>query len=206
MNQDTIQRLQEARQGDSASLGILLARHRSFLRTLAQIEIGRRLQGKVDASDVVQEVFLQAHRGITGFQGESDGQLVRWLQTILAGTLANTLRRYLGTQCRDIRLEQQVSEDLDRSALSLNGLLVDPHSSPSRQVARGEQAHLAIEALSRLPDDYQQVLILRHVEGLTFPEIASRMERSVDSVEKLWLRGLTRLKREFTGSADVSMG
>jgi RNA polymerase sigma-70 factor (ECF subfamily) len=53
------------------------------------------------------------------------------------------------------------------------------------------------EALSRLPPDYRNVLVLRHLEGLTFPQISERMGRSVDSVEKLWLRGLTRLKKEF---------
>ncbi|MCA9061582.1 MAG: sigma-70 family RNA polymerase sigma factor [Planctomycetaceae bacterium] len=194
--------LEQARSGDTTSLGILLDRHRPFLKTLAQIEIGRRLQGKVDASDVVQEACLLAHRGITGFRGEAEEQFARWLQTILAGTLANTLRRYLGAQCRDVRLEQQVADGLDRSAVSLSGLLIDPHSSPSHHVARGEQSRLAIEALSRLPDDYQQVLILRHVDGLTFPQISQQMERSVDSVEKLWLRGLSRLRREFVGAPE----
>jgi RNA polymerase sigma-70 factor (ECF subfamily) len=76
-------------------------------------------------------------------------------------------------------------------------MLVDPHSSPSQQVMRGEQSLLVAEAMARLPEDYQTVLVLRHLEGLTFPQVAERMGRSVDSVEKLWLRGLTRLKREF---------
>jgi RNA polymerase sigma-70 factor (ECF subfamily) len=57
------------------------------------------------------------------------------------------------------------------------------------------------EALSRLPEDYQTVIVLRHLEGLTFPQISQRMERSVDSVEKLWLRGLTKLRRSFGGKA-----
>ena len=64
---------------------------------------------------------------------------------------------------------------------------------------RGEQSLRVTAALSRLPDDYQTVLILRHLEGMTFPQVAERMERSIDSVEKLWLRGLTRLRKEFSG-------
>ena len=56
---------------------------------------------------------------------------------------------------------------------------------------------LVAEAMSRLPEDYQMVLMLRHMEELTFPQVAERMGRSVDSVEKLWLRGLTRLKKAF---------
>jgi RNA polymerase sigma-70 factor (ECF subfamily) len=62
---------------------------------------------------------------------------------------------------------------------------------------RGEQTLLVAEAMSRLPDDYQTVLVLRHLEGLTFPQVAERMNKTLDSVEKLWLRGLTRLKKEF---------
>ena len=54
-----------------------------------------------------------------------------------------------------------------------------------------------LDALQRLPEDYREVLILRHLEGLTFPEVARRMERTQDSVEKLWLRGLARLRKVF---------
>ena len=57
---------------------------------------------------------------------------------------------------------------------------------------------LVAQALARLPEDYQTVIVLRHMEGLTFPQVAERMGRSVDSVEKLWLRGLTKLRKEFS--------
>jgi RNA polymerase sigma-70 factor (ECF subfamily) len=95
-------------------------------------------------------------------------------------------------------MERDLATDLDQSTCALGQILVDPHSSPSQQVMRGEQSLMVAEAMSRLPDDYQTVLVLRHLEGMTFPQVAERMGRSVDSVEKLWLRGLTRLKREFS--------
>ena len=190
--------IEQARAGDSATLGQLLESYHNYLRLLARIEIGRRLQGKVDASDVVQETFLEAHRHFPNFQGHAEGQFVHWLRTILAATLANIVRRYLGTQARDLRLERQLAEDLDQSTCALGQILVDPHSSPSEQVMRGEQSLLVAEAMARLPEDYQTVLVLRHLEGLTFPQVADRMNRSVDSVEKLWLRGLTKLKKAFS--------
>lgn len=189
--------IEQARAGDSATLGQLLESYHNYLRLLARIEIGRRLQGKVDASDVVQETFLEAHRHFPTFQGHAEGQFAQWLRAILATTLANIVRRYLGTQARDLRLERQLAEDLDQSTCALGSILVDPHSSPSQQVIRGEQSLLVAEAMARLPEDYQTVLVLRHLEGLTFPQVADRMQRSVDSVEKLWLRGLTKLKKEF---------
>jgi RNA polymerase sigma-70 factor (ECF subfamily) len=201
MGADVERLIAEARAGDTSTLGRLLESYRNYLRLLARLEIGRRLQGKVDASDVVQETFLDAHRYFATFRGQAEAQLVHWLREILAGTLANVYRRYLGTQARDVRLECALAADLDQSSHALAQLLVDPHSSPSQQAVRGEQTLLIADALARLPEDYQTVIVLRHLEGLTFAEVARRLGRSVDSVEKLWLRGLTRLRREFAEGA-----
>lgn len=189
--------IERARAGDAATLGQLLELYRNYLRLLARIEIGRRLQGKADPSDLVQEAFLDAHRHFPAFRGNAENQFVRWLREILAGILANHVRRYLGTKARDVRLEQQLAADLDQSSHGFGMIPVDPHSSPSQQAMRDEQAFLVAEALARLPEDYQSVIVLRHIEGLGFAEVAERMGRTVASVEKLWLRGLARLRREF---------
>jgi RNA polymerase sigma-70 factor (ECF subfamily) len=186
-----------AQAGDGTTLGRLLELYRNYLRLLARIEIGRRLQGKVDASDLVQEAFLDAHRYFPSFRGSGEAQFVQWLRSILAGTLANQVRRYLGTKARDVRLECGLAADLDQSSHALGAIPVDPHSSPSQQAARGETTLLVAEAISRLPEDYQTVIVLRHLEGLSFPQVAERMGRSVASVEKLWLRGMTKLRRAF---------
>jgi RNA polymerase sigma-70 factor (ECF subfamily) len=197
MAREAEQLIEEARAGNAAILGQLLESYRSYLRLLAQIEIGRRLQGKVDPSDVVQEVFLDAHRYFPSFRGQAEAQFTAWLREILAGTLANLLRRYIRTQARDIRLERTLADDLDRSSQALGRIPVDPGSSPSTRAIRSEQTVLVAEALCRLPNDYREVIVLRHLEGLTFPAIAERMGRSLDSVEKLWMRGLKRLRQEF---------
>ena len=199
MTADVTRQLADARAGDPAVLGRLLEGYRNYLRLLARVEIGRRLQGKVDPSDVIQEVFLDAHRYFPTFRGSSEAQFAHWLREILAGTLANTVRRYLGTKARDVRLERGLAADVDRSSVALGALPIDPRSSPSQQAAKVEQTLLVAEALGRLPDDYQTVLVLRHLEGLTFPQVAERMGRSVDSVEKLWLRALARLKQQLGG-------
>lgn len=185
----------EARAGDSVPLGQLLEAYRSYFRLLARVEIGRQLQGKLDPSDVVQDAFLQAHRQFPQFRGHAEGQFVQWLREILAGTLANHVRRYLGTKARDPRLEQQLAAHLDRSSVALSAVAIDSGSSPSQQVVRREQGLLVANALASLPDDYQTVIVLRHLEGLSFPQIADRLGRSVDSVEKLWVRGLTQLRQ-----------
>lgn len=187
--------LHEAQAGDGPSLGQLLELYRRYLALLARVQIGQRLQGKVDASDVVQETFLEAHRNFARFRGTNEAQLVHWLRQILATKLANLFRRYLGTQGRDVRLEREIEANFDRSSCILDRGLVAPQSSPSQQAVRREQAVLLADALGQLPDDYREVIVLRHLEGLTFPEVARRMGRSLDSVEKIWMRALGRLRQ-----------
>ena len=189
------QMLQGAKNGDAAALGQLLESHRPYLMLLARLQIGRRLQSKVDASDVVQDAFLEAHRTFAAFRGDSSGELAGWLRSILASHLAVVVRQYLHTKSRDVRLERELAVDLDQSSRALDGALVSPLSSPSRQADRREQAVLLASALGQLPDDYREVIILRHLEGLKFAEVAARMGRSVDSVKNLWPRALVQLRR-----------
>jgi RNA polymerase sigma-70 factor (ECF subfamily) len=195
MTVDPEQMLQEAQAGDATTLGRLLELYRRYLALLARVQIGQRLQGKVDASDLVQETFLEAHRNFSRFQGRSEAELITWLRRILAANLADLFRRYLGTQRRNVRLEQEIQDAFDRSSILLNRGLVAPHSSPSEQASRREQAVLLADALAQLPDDYRETIVLRNLEGLTFPQVAQRMGRSLDSVEKLWMRALARLRQ-----------
>jgi RNA polymerase sigma-70 factor, ECF subfamily len=191
------QMILEVRSGRETSLGSLLELYRNYLHLLARLEIGRRLQGKLDASDLVQETFLEAHRNFPRFRGTAEPQLVQWLRQILAAKVANLVRQYFGTQARDVRLEQELAGELDNSSRMLGQELWASLASPSQQAVQREQAVLLADALERLPADYREVIILRHLEGLTFPEVARRMERSQDSVEKLWLRALVRLRQVF---------
>jgi RNA polymerase sigma-70 factor (ECF subfamily) len=197
MPTDPEQMLLEARGGDAAAVGRLLELYRRYLTLLARVQIGQRLQGKVDAADLVQDTFLDAHRNFMRFRGTCEAELVGWLRQILAAKLADLLRRYLGTKGRDVRLEREVREAIDQSSVLLDRGLIAQQSSPSQQAARREQAVLLSDALGELPDDYREVIVLRHLEGLTFPEVARRMERSVDSVEKLWMRGLVQLRQKM---------
>jgi RNA polymerase sigma-70 factor (ECF subfamily) len=189
-----------ARAGDNQALGQLLESYRNYLALLARLEIGRRLQGKVDDSDLVQETFLEAHRNFARFRGLTEGELVSWLRQILAGRLANLVRRYYGTKRRDPRLERELADDLERSSNALDFGLVARQSSPSQQAARHEQAMLLADALKQLPDDYREGIILSHLEGLSFPEVARRLGRSLDSVKNLWARALGRLRRLLGGA------
>jgi RNA polymerase sigma-70 factor (ECF subfamily) len=181
-------------------LGRRLEPFRDYLTLLARTQIGRRLQGKVDPSDVVQETFLHAVRDFAQFRGTSDQELVGWLRQVLAARLADQVRRYCGTQGRDVRLERDLQVELDQSSQILDRGLADPLSSPSQQAARHERATWLAQALELLPEDYREVLVLRHLEERDFPEVAARMGRSVEAVKKLWARALARLRRSAGGA------
>jgi RNA polymerase sigma-70 factor, ECF subfamily len=189
--------LARAQAGDRTALGQLLELHRAYLHLLARLQINQQLRGKFGASDLVQETFLEAQRDFGQFRGDSPGELLAWLRQILAMNLANQVRRYRGTRRRDVRLERALVEAVACSSEQLAAGLRGPASSPSQQAARHEEAVLLAETLGQLPSDYREALILRNLEGLSFPEVAERMARSLDSVKKLWAHGLARLRELF---------
>lgn len=187
--------LRRARAGDADARGRLLEAYRGYLTLLARVQLGRDLRGKVDPSDLVQEAFLEAHRDFAQFQGRTEAVLLAWLRRVLATGLADQARHYRGTRRRDLRLERQLAAELDRSSQALERGLAAPGSSPSARAERREGARRLAEALEQLPADYRDVLLLRHFQGLTFPEIARRLDRTLDVVKNVWLRGLARLRR-----------
>jgi RNA polymerase sigma-70 factor (ECF subfamily) len=191
--------LRRARAGDGVALGQLLELYRNYLGLLARLQLGRRLQGKVDPSDLVQEAFLAGHRDFAQFRGHTEGELVGWLRQILASALLSLGRRYAGTQRRDVRRERALAAELEQSSQMLDRGLIAEQSTPSEQAARRERAVLLADALGRLSDDHREVMILRHLEGLSFPELAERMGRSVEAVKKLWIRALAQLRRCLRG-------
>jgi RNA polymerase sigma-70 factor (ECF subfamily) len=189
-----------ARTGNGQALGQLLELYRNYLTLLARLQISRRLQSKIDATDLVQETFLKAHRCFGQFRGTSEVELVGWLRQILVLNVANLVRHYYGTRGRDIRLECELADELGRSSQALEHGLVARQSSPSQRAARREEAVLLADALAKLPADYAELIVLRHLQGLPFAEVARRMGRSVDSVEKLWVRALARLRQLLGGT------
>jgi RNA polymerase sigma-70 factor (ECF subfamily) len=199
--QDPGELLEQARTPDGVAFGQLLELYRSYLTLLARLKLGRRLRSKTDSADLVQETFMEAHRHFAAFQGRTEAEFVSWLRQILAARLAKLARRYVGTQGRDIRLERALTVELDQSSQLLERGLAARESSPSQQAARREQAVLLAEALDQIPPAYREVLILRHLEGLSFSDVACRMGRTQSSVKKLWARALPRL-RDALGDAS----
>lgn len=184
--------LRDARCGDAQCLGRLLDNYRNYLAMLARCRVDPRLQGKLDASDLVQETYVEALQSFQSFRGNTEAELIAWLRQILASRLALASRRYLGAQARDVRFEHRLAEAFDRSSMAADRLVLS-QTSPSGHLARHERAVLLADALAELPEDYREVILLRHMEGLPFRDVARQMGRSHSSVRQLWVRSLAAL-------------
>jgi RNA polymerase sigma-70 factor (ECF subfamily) len=192
--------LSQARAGDQPALGRLLDLYRNYLRLMARSLIHQPLQVRLDASDLVQETFLKAHREFRQFVGTGERELVAWLRRILVRTLSNQAKHHRA-RGRDQRRQESLDVLLDRSSLAIQEQLADSIASPSAHAVHREQAVLLADALSRLPADYREVFILRNLEQVPVDEIATRMGRSPNAVRKLWRRAMVALKQALEGES-----
>jgi RNA polymerase sigma-70 factor (ECF subfamily) len=193
---DIRQWLTAARAGSREALGQALDSCRNHLLRVAQRELDPELRAKGDASDLVQETFLEAQRDFAQFQGVSEAELRAWLSRLLFNNVCNFSRRYHETDKRAI--EREVALRRDDSSEGVGG----PQArapSPSTQAMEHEVARALHQALARMPDDYRRVIELRYVEEHSFEEIGRLMSRSPDAARKLWARAIERLGEEWRG-------
>jgi len=191
--------LAAARRGRKDSLGALLELYRSHLQALAGVQLTRRLQTRVNPSDLVQETFLQASCHFDDFRGETEQELVGWLRTILRRCLLRMVQRQVLSRKRSLLREVALRYDdseAERRPSVRAASLVSPGSSPSTPLRRRERTDLVIDRLSRLPAALREVLVLRNLQGLPFAEVARQMGRSPGAVRVLWLRALDKLRRQ----------
>lgn len=169
---------------------------RKYLEVLAQLHLDRRLRGKLDPADIVQQTLLRACSALGELRGREPEVLAAWLRRILASTLADAVKHYERDK-RDVNLEQSLEADLDRSASGFGAWLAASHTSPSQHAERNEELARLVEALSALPELMREVVVLKHCQGWTLQQIADRIERSVPAVASLLRRGLEELRRRL---------
>jgi RNA polymerase sigma-70 factor (ECF subfamily) len=171
-----------------------LERFREYLRLLARMQMPAQLQGKMDASDLVQQTLLKAYQAAEQFRGQNSAELAGWLRQILANTLANAIRDF-GRARRDIGLERSLEASINDSSSRLEAWLAADQASPSEQAQRNEQVLELAAALTSLPDDQREALLLRHCHGCSVTEIGQRLGRSRAAVASLLRRGLKHLRQ-----------
>jgi RNA polymerase sigma-70 factor (ECF subfamily) len=187
--------LQQARAGDAAALQTLLQRYREFIRLVVRCRSPGQLRARLDSSDLVQETLLQAAQHIGQFQGHAEEEWRAWLGRIAQREVIHQARLHLDAAKRARSREQPLASG---SGLSrLDQWLAHSQTSPSLAAMRQERVVLLSEALARLPEDWREVLVLRHLEGLEFPAVGERMGRSAGAVRVLWVRALKRLREEI---------
>jgi RNA polymerase sigma-70 factor (ECF subfamily) len=172
-----------------------LERFREYLRLLARLQLGPRLQGKFDPSDVVQQTLLEAYAKRDQFRG-GEPEIAAWLRQILAHNLADTLRAFDQAK-RDAGRERSLEVAIQESSARLGAWLAAEQSSPSQRVQRHEDAVRLAEALAQLPEDNREALVLHYCESLPLAEIARRMHRTTASIAGLLKRGLKQLRERL---------
>ena len=186
--------LERARLGNREAVGALLDGYRPWLRLLAQRQIGRRLEKRLDASDVIQQTCLSAVTKIELFNGHTEAEFVAWLRRIHECNLQNIVRDNVLRQKRSVSREASIDDS--RTGGLINELPI-LQSSPSQRVLQDERAVMLVRTLERLSEEQRDAIRLRYLEGLPVATIADEMNRSVHSVAGLIRRGLERLRTEL---------
>jgi RNA polymerase sigma-70 factor, ECF subfamily len=181
-----------ARSGNAQALGALLQPFQPYLLAIARRGLPGNLRGKYDGADVVQETLLEAHRGFAGFEGSDSDELRVWLCGILKHNLMDVIRRYRDAAKRSVERERSLDFGLGSGADS--GEAIDPSPTPSTLFIARESVSALREALSRLPADEREVIVLRQFESLSFQEVGQRLDRSPEAARKLWSRAIARLQ------------
>jgi RNA polymerase sigma-70 factor, ECF subfamily len=182
-----------ARHGDAECRDRLFALCRSYLGFVARSQVETWLRRKVDASDLVQETMLEACRDFDRFEGHSEKEWLAWLRRILDHNAADFVRRYRGTAKRAARREVSFRDPADSHSPGVPEPAAE-QPTPSQEFLQLDTELRVTAALSELPPDYQEVIVLRNLQRLSFNEVAERMSRSRPAVQMLWMRAIKRLQ------------
>lgn len=164
---------------------------------MARSQLDDRLRSKLDASDIVQQTLLQAHRGLADFRGTTEAEMAAWLRQILAHNLAHAVRDF-GRDKRNIGRERSLQAAVDASSARLESWLAAEQSSPSQLAQRNEQVLQLCDALEQLPESQRDAVRLHYWEGCTLAEMSARLDRTPAAVAGLLKRGMRKL-RELMG-------
>lgn len=198
---DTNDLLRLAAEGDSAGLGILLQRHTDRLRRMVAFRMDPRLQGRIDPSDVIQEVSLAATRSLPDYLGQQGMPFFLWLRGLAANKLLELHRRHLGTPMRDARQEVSLHRAgmPEATSAALAAQLMGRFSQPSEAAIRAEVKIRLQEALNQMDPLDREVLALRHFEQLSNAEAAEVLQIKGTAAGKRYLRALDRLRDIIAG-------
>lgn len=182
-----------ARAGDAEARNALFEKCRSYVTLMARMQVDSWMGRKIDASDLVQQTMLEAHKAFPDFRGETEGEWLAWLKQILTHNTTDFVRQYKGTAKRDIGKEQPLEKVVAGEDFRIDPQL--PDDSPSQILQQREQELELACAIEQLSEDHREVIILRSLQRLPFSEIAERMGRTGPATQMLWTRAVKELER-----------
>lgn len=193
---ETAELLKRAAQGHQESWAELLTRHRQRLRCMVSLRLDRRLQGRIDPSDVLQEAFLTAVQQLPDYVREPQMPFFLWLRLITGQKLVALHRHHLGRGMRDAGREVSIYRGSlpETSSAALAAQLLGRDTRPSEAAIRAERSLRLQEALNRLDPLEREVLALRHFELLSNTETAQVLGIQEAAASKRYVRALKRLK------------
>lgn len=203
-SEQTAELLQNARQGEPSAVNELMERHRNSVRQMIQMRLDRAVAARVDASDVVQDVLLEASQRLNDFIESGSMPFHLWLRQLAKDRLIDMHRRHRSAQRRSVDREQRVGAgSSERSSLNLDGVLADGQLTPAAASIRQELEQRFLTALQELGDDDRDIILMRHQEHLTNSEVAEALGLSQPAAGMRYLRALRKL-REVLGEASSS--
>jgi RNA polymerase sigma-70 factor (ECF subfamily) len=200
------QLLSQAAAGDRVALGDLFARHQERLWRLVRLRLNRRLQGRIDETDVVQEAFVEASRKIAEYLANPLAPFFLWLRHLTLLKLAELHRRHLGTEARSADREVSIYAGAlpEAASASIAAQLLGKLTSPSQAAMRVEKQMRVQEALDGMDAVDREVLVLRHLEQLSNVETAQVLELTPSGARARHVRALKRLRSIIDGTPGLS--
>jgi RNA polymerase sigma-70 factor (ECF subfamily) len=188
--------IEQAVRGDQQALSKLLGRHRDRLRRMVALRLDRRLQGRVDPSDIIQEACVDAARRLPEFHQNPTIPFFLWLRLLTGQRLVDEHRKHLGAAARDAGREISLYRGAlpETSSAALAAHLLGRASTPSQAAIRAEQKIRLQEALNILEPIDREVLLLRHFEELSNGEAAAVLGLDKSAASKRYARALIRIK------------
>ena len=204
---DVAQLLERAGQGDQAALTELFSRYRDRLKRMVRLRMNRRLVGRVDDSDILQDAYLEITRCLKGYLSDPSMPFYLWLRHITGQKLITAHRRHLGAQQRDAGREVSLHRGPlpPATSASLAARLLGRLTSPSQAAIRAEVRIRLQDALNSMNAIDREVLVLRHFEQLSNAEAARLLDIQEPAASKRYIRALSRLQQilaEAQGAED----
>jgi RNA polymerase sigma-70 factor, ECF subfamily len=193
---ESVDLIERARAGDQEALNALFARHRDRLRRMVEMRLDTRLQARLDASDVVQEAYVEVVERLEEYLRDPKFPFFLWLRLVVGERLMKLHRHHLGTQMRDAGREVSLFRGAlpAASSAALAAQLLGKHTSPTQAIVRAERILRLQEALNTLDPLDREILSLRHFEELTAAESAGVLGIEEGAAAKRYFRALKRLK------------